>query len=87
MVGPTSGRAGGAAATARAAPFQFDLEKTLKDAAHRQQLLEKVNGRISQLREQLRAGGSQQTFDHLTTLLNAFTALKRVIERAKGRSS
>jgi hypothetical protein len=87
MVGPTSGRTGGRSAPAAVSPFQFDLEKNLKDPAHRQEVLQKVEARIAQLREQLRAGGSQQTFDQLTTLLNAFTSLKRVIERSKGGRS
>ncbi len=86
MVGRTSGQQRRAPAPAAASPFQFDLEKNLKDANHRKKILDKVEARINQLRQQLRAGGSQQTFDQLTTMLNAYTSLKKVIERSKGRS-
>jgi hypothetical protein len=85
MVGQTPGRQKRGATPAPASPFQFDLEKHLKDPSRRQEVLAKVDTRIGQLREQLRSGGSQEVFDHLTTLLNAFTGLKRVVERAAGR--
>ncbi len=85
MVGQTPGRQQRGATAAPVSPFQFDLEKHLKDPSRRQEILAKVDARIGQLREQLRSGGSQEVFDHLTTLLNAFTSLKRVIERSLGR--
>lgn len=85
MVGQTPGRQKRGETPAPVSPFQFDLEKHLKDPSRRQEILAKVDARISQLRDQLRSGGSQDMFDHLTTMLNAFTSLKRVVERSAGR--
>ncbi len=68
---------------AAATPFEFDLEKQLKDGAKRKQILKRCDERIVQLRDLLRQGGSQELFDQLTTLLNAYTALRRVVERVR----
>lgn len=65
------------------APLQFDLEKTLKQASERKKLLDLANEQISKIRHQLRLGGSQESFDELTILLNGYTRLKKVVERIK----
>ncbi|MFZ4100170.1 MAG: DUF5398 family protein [Chlamydiia bacterium] len=83
MLGQSQGRQKRGGAAGPVLPFQFDMEKTLHKAEDRKKYLERVEARIAQIREQLRAGGSQEVFDHLTTLLNAYNGLKKVIERAR----
>ena len=83
MLGQSQGREKRGAPKAPVSPFQFEMEKVLHKADERKKYLERVEARISQIREQLRAGGSQEVFDHLTLLLNAYTGLKKVIERAQ----
>ena len=68
---------------AAATPFEFDLERALKDAGKRKEIIHRCDERIIQLRDLLRQGGSQELFDQLTTLLNAYTALRRVVERVR----
>lgn len=68
---------------AAATSFEFDLEKQLKNASKRQQVAQRCEERILQLRDLLRHGGSQELFDKLTTLLNAYTALRRVVDRVR----
>jgi hypothetical protein len=83
MVGHRPGRQRQSATAAPSSPFQFDLEEHLKSPSERKKHLKKVEQRIAEIRDQLRAGGSQESFDHLTIMLKAFTALKKVIEHSK----
>ncbi len=68
------------------APFIFELEKTLSNARTRQQVKEKVERRLQEIKTGLRAGDDKEKFDQLGVLLQGYKALERVMGRVTVKS-
>lgn len=63
-------------------PFEFELEKELKaDPTKAHALLKVAEAKIQELKTYLRQGTASEEFDDCGSLLHAFAALKRVLER------
>lgn len=63
-------------------PFEFALEEELKaDPTRAPALLKEVEEKIQRLKNHLRQGAAAEDFDACGSLLHAFAALKRVLER------
>jgi hypothetical protein len=66
--------------------FEFDLEKELKGNAHKlKDLMKQVEARIQSVKSALREGSQSKEFDNLGVLLNAYTALLRVLTRISNK--
>ncbi len=66
--------------------FEFDLEKELKaDARKLKDLMKQVTERIQGVKSALREGSQSKEFDNLGVLLNAYTALLRVLTRISNK--
>ncbi len=64
-------------------PFEFDLEKEVKkDAKRKKEILSQVDKRSAELKEALRDGSASENFDKCGVLLQGYTALGKVINRA-----
>lgn len=61
--------------------YSFDLEEDLKDPGKLRAIREKVEERIQQLKNMLRQGGDQKSFDQFQTLLHGYLAIQKVIQR------
>ena len=61
--------------------FQFDLEKELENSRSRKEIKTKIEGRLQQIKEDLRSGEQKENYDQLGTLLQGYNALMKVIER------
>lgn len=62
-------------------PILFDLEVELKSPKKRKELIEKVDERMGQIRNHLRAGEEKETFGNLVVILNGYLALLKVLNR------
>ncbi|MDE3046541.1 MAG: DUF5398 family protein [Verrucomicrobiota bacterium] len=63
--------------------FVFDLEKEIKEKPTRgKEILTQVEGRINEIKKQLREGANEKEFDQLGILLNGYTALQKVLKKA-----
>jgi len=63
------------------ADYSFDLEEDLKDPGKLRAVKEKVEERITQLKAILRQGEDKKAFDEAQTLLHAYLAVQKVIQR------
>ncbi len=64
--------------------FAFDLEKEIKSKPSRgKEILEKVEGRIHEIKKHLREGANEKDFDRLGILLHGYTALQKVLRKVK----
>ncbi len=64
-------------------PFEFDLEKDLKkDPNLAKNMLKMIDGKIGEIKEILRKGGTTQDMDECGTILQAYVSTKKVIERS-----
>ncbi|MCB1085023.1 MAG: DUF5398 family protein [Chlamydiia bacterium] len=62
--------------------FEFDLERQLKsDSGEKKKVLDQIDAQTSQLKATLREGTASENFDKYGVLLQAYGALKRVVER------
>lgn len=62
--------------------FAFDLEKEIVTKPERKrEILAKVTMRIQELKQLLREGAQEKDFDKLGLLLNAYTALQKVVTK------
>ena len=62
--------------------FEFDLEKELKNSKEeKQRVLDQINKPTDALKATLREGTAAESFDKCGLLLQAYSALKRVVER------
>ncbi|QVL58048.1 MAG: DUF5398 family protein [Simkaniaceae bacterium] len=62
--------------------FEFDLEKELKKSnTEKKRVLDQVEGQTNQLKTTLREGTASENFDKCGVLLQAYAALKRVVNR------
>ena len=62
--------------------FEFDLEKDLKGKPQeKKRVLEQIDAQTNQLKTTLREGTASENFDKCGVLLQAYAALKRVVER------
>lgn len=61
--------------------FEFDLEKDLKKDAEKKRILDIIDGQTNSLKTTLREGTASENFDKCGILLQAYGALKRVVER------
>lgn len=62
--------------------FEFDLEKDLKkDPSKVRQLLKTTEGKIQEIKTQLREGAKGPELDQLGVLLHGYTALQKVLNR------
>lgn len=64
---------------------QFDLEKEIQDPKMGKELKERVEKRISALKQTLRSGENQEEFDEYGVLLHAFAALQKLMNRVAKR--
>lgn len=66
--------------------FEFDLEKDLKKhPAKAKELLQKVEGRIQEIKTSLRQGAGSEDFDKLGILLHGFAALQKVLTKVANK--
>jgi hypothetical protein len=64
------------------AKFEFDLEKDLKkDPSKAREILKSVETKVQEIKGQLREGSKGPDFDNLGTLLHAYTALQKVLNK------
>ena len=62
--------------------FEFDLEKELKSSdKEAKKVLDQVEAQTNALKTTLREGTASENFDKCGVLLQAYGALKRVVER------
>lgn len=62
--------------------FEFDLEKELKGKPEeKKNVLNQIQAQTNQLKTTLREGTASENFDKCGVLLQAYAALKRVVER------
>ncbi|MBF5059366.1 DUF5398 family protein [Candidatus Neptunochlamydia vexilliferae] len=61
--------------------FEFDLEKDLKSSKEKKKVLDQIDAQTNQLKTTLREGAASENFDKCGVLLQAYGALKRVVER------
>lgn len=64
--------------------FMFDLELELKEKpARKKELLEKAQKRTQEIKQALREGEKGKNFEQLGVLLHGYTALQKVLKKAK----
>ncbi|MES2345632.1 MAG: DUF5398 family protein [Chlamydiota bacterium] len=64
------------------ARFEFDLEKDLKNDPHKlAELIKTVEGKVNDVKQVLRQGGTSSSFDQFGILLHGYAALQRVLNR------
>jgi hypothetical protein len=64
------------------AKFEFDLERDLKkDPSKVREILKSVETKIQEIKGLLREGSKGPDFDNLGTLLHAYTALQKVLNK------
>ena len=62
--------------------FQFDLERDLKEKPQeKKRVLDQIEAQTNQLKTTLPAGTASENFDNCGVLLQAYAALKRIVER------
>ncbi len=62
--------------------FEFDLEKELKENdKEKKKVLGQIEAQTNQLKTTLREGTASENFDKWGVLLQAYAALKRVVNR------
>ncbi|MCB1107522.1 MAG: DUF5398 family protein [Chlamydiia bacterium] len=62
--------------------FEFDLEKDLKSSdKEKKRVLGIIDAQTNELKTTLREGTASENFDKCGVLLQAYGALKRVVER------
>lgn len=62
--------------------FEFDLEKDLKKSdKEKKRVLDQIDAQTNALKTTLREGTASENFDKCGVLLQAYGALKRVVER------
>ena len=62
--------------------FEFDLEKELKESGkEKKRVLNQIEAQTNQLKTTLREGTASENFDKCGVLLQAYAALKRVVNR------
>ncbi len=64
------------------AVFEFDLEKDLQDRKKNEELLDRVEKRIHEIKNKLREGADSKEFDGLGLLLHGYSSLHKVLTRA-----
>ena len=62
--------------------FEFELEKDLQDNNKNQELIQKVDKRINEIKTKLRQGANSEEFDDLGLLLHGYSSLHKVLTRA-----
>lgn len=62
--------------------FVFELEKEFKDPEVRKKIHERVLSRLQLIKEQLRQGKDQETFNVLGHVLHGYVSLQKVLERS-----
>jgi predicted nucleic acid-binding Zn-ribbon protein len=68
--------------TKKKALFEFDLEKDLQDDKKSQELVQKVDKRIKEIKTTLREGTDSKEFDDLGILLHGYSSLHKVLIKA-----
>ncbi|MEM8727952.1 MAG: DUF5398 family protein [Chlamydiota bacterium] len=64
--------------------FEFDLEKELKENdKEEKRILDQIEAQTNRLKTTLREGTTSENFDRFGALLQAYAALKRVVNRTK----
>ena len=62
--------------------FQFDLEKQLRvNPEEKKRILSQIETQVGCLKNALREGTTSESFDQYGKLLQAYTALKRIVMR------
>ena len=67
-------------------PFEFDLEKEVRESHEKMKAIEKrVADRNTEIKNLLRQGASGPEFEKLGELLHAYSVLPRVLNRIKAK--
>jgi hypothetical protein len=61
--------------------YSFDLEQDLQDPGKLRATKEQIDARITELKTILRQGEDKKKFDEIQTLLHAYLAAQKVIQR------
>lgn len=61
--------------------FKFDLEVALEKEAEKKRVLGLIDEKTNSLKSALREGTASENFDKCGMFLQAYSALKRVVER------
>lgn len=61
--------------------FIFELEKELKNPKIHQELKQRVEKRIQEIKEILRSGENKEEFDQLGAVLHGYTSILKVFSR------
>ena len=61
--------------------FVFELEKELKNPKLHQEIKQKVERRVQEIKEILRSGENKEDYDQLGVVLHGYTSLLKVISR------
>lgn len=62
--------------------FLFDLEKDLASNEKKLELVQRIDSRITEIKNSLKNGSSKEFYESLGTLLNGYHALAVVLSRA-----
>lgn len=65
--------------------FIFELEKELKDPKKHQEIKQKVENRIQQIKAVLRGGEDKEEFDRFGVMLHGYTSLLKVMSRVASK--
>jgi hypothetical protein len=69
-------------------PFEFDLEKDIRESAEKMKAIEKkIAERATELKNLLRHGSAQEEFEQLGILLHAYSVLPRILNRIKAKKA
>lgn len=66
--------------------YQFDLEVQLKEPGEQRAMKEKLETRVAELKAFLRQGGEKQLFDQAQTMLHAYLAIQKVLDRVNRKA-
>ena len=64
-------------------PFEFDLEKELKNNKRRKEVLAICEEKTQNLKQALREGKASENFDQCGVIMQGYAALAKVIKKVK----
>jgi hypothetical protein len=68
--------------TSKATGYQYQIEQDLQQPAKRKEVLNLVDNRLTQIKNQIREGSvDKQEFDKINIILQGYVALKRIISK------
>ena len=63
-------------------PFEFDLEKEIKSAQRKEEILKICKEKTSTLKTALREGRASENFDQCGIIMQGYVALEKVVNKA-----